>query len=1002
MGAPDSNTAAAEGTAPPGTAVAPERQRSPRRLIGGALGLVAAGFLALWQAPWPDPETRPSGLAWLLYPLEVNPELRLPQVQGDLQVLCAEPGGERLWAAGRGGLLLRSVDGGGSWRLQNLRLIDAPPPPPPRSKAWLRSLSPLSTALAGALPGDEPLVKSPEFNQDVPNRAADAPASQQQAPVTQALAQRAATVDVQGLDFRAMDCAAPDSLWLSWGENLLLRSADGGERWQVVPSDDAPVGVLERDAGGAVSAPNAANPFRWQVGADGLIVKTLNPEGPTPIVQRQAAPASRDLKDIVALDAERAWIAGIDGTLLRTRDGGAHWFAQTRPYTDAAVALGYLRLPAPWFYPTALLLWGFANARTRSRETASSASVADLLVSDRPLQRGDPNTEQLGEIAAGLSRFLRNDKTEPPLTLAVTGPWGSGKSSLMNLLRDDLRARGFRPVWFNAWHHQKGEQLLASLFAEMKRGGIPPLASIAGINFRLNLLLRRGWQRWFSTSLMLLFLAALAAYALRRPEQLPSLTEVLKHFSAGAPEEGLLRLLQQLLIPGTLALPPLLVFMRAVRAFRLNPVVLMDALAVSGKDSVLNQQPAARSRFADEFADVTEALGDYRLVLFIDDLDRCEAAHVVEVLEAVNFLVSSGRCYVVLGMDDKWVQTCIGLAYEDIAEERAELEQDQSSGPDQRRRFARGYLEKLVNIEVPVPRLSEAAARRLLAPAEVTRASPLARAVRGALAYAPWLLVLVPLWLGMQLGGWLDQRMPSDVAPAAAEAGAETSSAATADTPGTDDTARSRTAVALPSRYREGQSGSNLPRAAALALVLVLVFTLLRQLARHQAVTQDSRQFRDALELWHPWIAAQQKTPRAIKRFLNRLRYLAMRNRREPEPTAAAWWRRVVGQAAATPKVAAAPRFPESTLVALGAIHELLPEAFTGDPAAPLELRIHDVLQSRREALVADLGADDARRLLASLEQTLREHAADNAGLWPPTPEQIEEFLAILARTKMR
>ena len=73
----------------------------------------------------------------------------------------------------------------------------------------------------------------------------------------------------------------------------------------------------------------------------------------------------------------------------------------------------------------------------------------------------------------GLSRFLRNENTIPPLTVAVTGPWGTGKSSLMNLAKADLEEYGFRPVWFNAWHHQKEEHLLASLLQNIKLQAIP-------------------------------------------------------------------------------------------------------------------------------------------------------------------------------------------------------------------------------------------------------------------------------------------------------------------------------------------------------------------------------------------------------------------------------------------------------------------------------------------------------------------------------------------------
>jgi hypothetical protein len=52
-------------------------------------------------------------------------------------------------------------------------------------------------------------------------------------------------------------------------------------------------------------------------------------------------------------------------------------------------------------------------------------------------------------IAASLATLLTDPATAPPLTLAITADWGRGKSSLMSWLRQDLREKHFRPVWFN-------------------------------------------------------------------------------------------------------------------------------------------------------------------------------------------------------------------------------------------------------------------------------------------------------------------------------------------------------------------------------------------------------------------------------------------------------------------------------------------------------------------------------------------------------------------------
>src|SRR5262249_5178807 len=74
--------------------------------------------------------------------------------------------------------------------------------------------------------------------------------------------------------------------------------------------------------------------------------------------------------------------------------------------------------------------------------------------------------------------------------------WGSGKSSLMNLLRGDLERFGFRPVWFNAWHHQKEEHLLASLLETVRTRAIPPWWRPEGAIFRYKLLKIRWLRFW--------------------------------------------------------------------------------------------------------------------------------------------------------------------------------------------------------------------------------------------------------------------------------------------------------------------------------------------------------------------------------------------------------------------------------------------------------------------------------------------------------------------------
>ncbi|MFB6454917.1 P-loop NTPase fold protein [Chitinophaga sp. Hz27] len=52
-----------------------------------------------------------------------------------------------------------------------------------------------------------------------------------------------------------------------------------------------------------------------------------------------------------------------------------------------------------------------------------------------------------------------------------------------------------------------------------------------------------------------------------------------------------------------------------------------------------------------------------RIVLYIDDLDRCSEEHVVQVLEAVNLLMAFPLFVVVVGIDTRWVKNALRKKY---------------------------------------------------------------------------------------------------------------------------------------------------------------------------------------------------------------------------------------------------------------------------------------------------------------------------------------------------
>ncbi len=254
--------------------------------------------------------------------------------------------------------------------------------------------------------------------------------------------------------------------------------------------------------------------------------------------------------------------------------------------------------------------------------------------------------------AETFAKLIADRANKTPLTVAINGEWGSGKTSLMCAIRDMLQSiskdvdrvggddvfRRCRTVWFNAWKYSSKDAILVALVEEI----VAQLMSEGFPRQRLDHMRQDGgkldWSRISN-----------AMDDLVHASDTTDLTGILKS------DSGLLR-----------NLPLLREFER-----------FLDRLigwSITGK---------ARNQTDNAFDDAEGVL-----VFFIDDLDRCQPNRVAQVLETIKLFMDRPGCVFVIGMDIDIVEKAVKAQYQRI------------EGFDEH-----AYMDKLIQLQFNLPPL---------------------------------------------------------------------------------------------------------------------------------------------------------------------------------------------------------------------------------------------------------------------------------------------------------
>ncbi len=296
-------------------------------------------------------------------------------------------------------------------------------------------------------------------------------------------------------------------------------------------------------------------------------------------------------------------------------------------------------------------------------------------------------------------------ETPPPFTLGISGKWGSGKTSVMrrtfatlkgkpvsqalpihadreengsdaNRKRwkelafdhqdrrppldwsDDLKkiANQCLPIWYSPWQHQNEANPIIPLLLEIKN----QFTTWMKLKDKLDKVNRRGGLAGIAL-LERVTDAALGLY-LGKSVKLASDTSqaVRKAWREAEPEVTGISDGQRFH----------LLFEDAIET-------LLDGIISNGEQEA-------------------QLTSEARLIIFIDDLDRCEEQQAVRLLECIKLYLGTKRCVFVLGMDYAAIQGALNRFW-------AERSQDDN----------REYLEKLFQATLPLPLPAEKQIQKL-------------------------------------------------------------------------------------------------------------------------------------------------------------------------------------------------------------------------------------------------------------------------------------------------
>ncbi|WP_193368072.1 KAP family P-loop NTPase fold protein [Pelagibius marinus] len=373
------------------------------------------------------------------------------------------------------------------------------------------------------------------------------------------------------------------------------------------------------------------------------------------------------------------------------------------------------------------------QARVDEPEPTPTPAPADEDVSAQPVALSDSAIEDISQDRLGfrpyveaVAEFILAKQTRPPLAVAINARWGQGKTSFMKLLEKQLKseAEGTKTrigtTWFNPWKYSEPAQVWAAFVANVTRCLQDNLTPEQSRQFKWGRF-KQKWHRHADLAFVLRLLVAAAflilvigiAFTMKWTEFTAWSSQGNSFLSAAykALSASLATGWGYLLI-GPFALLALIYgYVTFAKKLGLNLLEYVEKTDFKDKIGTLSQ-------FEDEMQRLAKAVPeDLKVVVFIDDLDRCKGRVLGEIIEALQLAEVSHTCVFVMGMDMHIVANAIET-------ERAELAQSAGSAAQMEHSVGYKFLEKIIQARLTLPAHDKGQMENLVTAAMATSEPP--------------------------------------------------------------------------------------------------------------------------------------------------------------------------------------------------------------------------------------------------------------------------------------